>query len=70
LDVRATARALDLDFVSIEWERYDLVIPKQFYESELLEPPLALIRSESFRQVVAQLEGYDPSPMGQIAAEV
>jgi len=31
---------------------------------------LALIRGEAFRQVVAQLEGYDPSPMGQIVAEV
>ena len=44
--------------------------PKQFCESELLETLLALIRDESFRQVVAQLDGYDPSPMGQIAAEV
>jgi putative molybdopterin biosynthesis protein len=57
LGVRAAARALDLDFVSIEGERYDLVIPKQFFESELLEPLLAVIRGESFRQVVAQLEG-------------
>jgi len=66
----AAARALDLDFVSIEWERYDLVIPKQFCESELLETLLALIRDESFRQVVAQLDGYDPSPMGLSAAVV
>ena len=66
----ARARALDLDFVSIEWERYDLVIPKVFYDSELLRPLLELIRGESFRQVVTQLEGYDPSPMGQIVAEV
>jgi putative molybdopterin biosynthesis protein len=70
LGVRAAARALALDFVSIEWERYDLVIPKQHYESELLRPLLELIRGESFRAAVAQLEGYDPSPMGQIAAEV
>jgi putative molybdopterin biosynthesis protein len=66
LGVRAAARALDLDFVSVEWERYDLVIPQQFYESELLQPLLTLIRGESFRKVVAELEGYDSSVMGEV----
>jgi len=66
LGVRAAARALDLDFVSVEWERYDLVIPQQFYESELLQPLLTLIRGESFRKVVAELEGYDSSEMGNV----
>ena len=65
LGVRAAARALQLDFVSVEWERYDLVIPKVYYESELLRPLLELIRGGSFRQAVAELEGYDPSLMGQ-----
>jgi putative molybdopterin biosynthesis protein len=66
LGVRAAARALDLDFVSVEWERYDLVIPQQFYASELLQPLLTLIRGESFRKVVAELEGYDSSEMGNV----
>jgi putative molybdopterin biosynthesis protein len=66
LGVRAAARALDLDFVSVEWERYDLVIPQQFYESELLQPLLTLIRGESFRKVVAELEGYEASEMGSV----
>jgi len=70
LGVRAAARALDLDFVPVEWERYDLVIPKPYYESDLLKPLLDLIRGDSFRQVVAQLEGYDPNPMGQVVTEL
>lgn len=57
LGVRAAARALNLDFVLVEWERYDLVIPKIYYESELLRPLLELIRGEAFKQVVAQLDG-------------
>jgi putative molybdopterin biosynthesis protein len=69
LGVRAAARALDLDFVSVEWERYDLVIPQQFYESDLLQPLLTLIRGESFRKVVAELEGYDASEMGEVVRE-
>jgi putative molybdopterin biosynthesis protein len=69
LGVRAAARALDLDFVSVEWERYDLVIPQQFYESELLQPLLTLIRGGTFRKVVAELEGYDASVMGNVMQE-
>jgi putative molybdopterin biosynthesis protein len=66
LGVRAAARALDLDFVPVEWERYDLVIPQAHYASELLKPLLELIRGETFRLEVAQLPGYDPSPMGTV----
>jgi putative molybdopterin biosynthesis protein len=66
---RARARALDLDFVSIEWECYDLIIPKQFYESELLEPLLALIRGGTFRKVEGELKGYDASGMGEVVLE-
>jgi putative molybdopterin biosynthesis protein len=56
--------------VSVEWERYDLVIPQQFYESELLQPLLTLIRGESFRKIVAELEGYDSSAMGEVVSNV
>jgi len=68
LGVRAAARALDLGFVSVEWERYDLVIPQTYYDSELIKPLLDLIRGEAFRRAVAELPGYDPSPMGTVAA--
>ncbi len=70
LGVRAAARALDLDFVPVEWERYDLVIPQAHYASELLRPLLELLHGDAFRQAVAELPGYDPSPMGTVAATV
>ncbi len=68
LGVRAAARALDLDFVPVEWERYDLVIPQAHYESDLLRPLLDLLHDKSVQQAVAELPGYDPSSMGIIAA--
>jgi putative molybdopterin biosynthesis protein len=68
LGVRAAARALDLDFVSVEWERYDLVIPQAHFESELLKPLLELLQNDAFRKAVRELPGYDPSPMGTLAA--
>jgi putative molybdopterin biosynthesis protein len=70
LGVRAAARALDLDFVPIEWERYDLVIPQAHYDTKLLKPLLDLIQGELFQQAVAELPGYDPSPMGTVAAHI
>lgn len=70
LGIRAAARALDLDFVPIEWERYDLVIPQEHYQSQLLAPVLALLQDTEFERAVDELPGYDPSSMGQVVAEI
>ena len=48
LGILAAARALDLDFVPLDSERYDLVIPAEHYDSELLAPLLEIIRSPEF----------------------
>jgi putative molybdopterin biosynthesis protein len=70
LGIRAAARALDLAFVPLTHERYDLVIPRRHYEEELLQPLLALLHNDAFRNAVAALPGYDVTPMGQVAAEI
>ncbi len=66
LGVRAAARALGLDFVPVGWERYDLVIPREYYESDLLAPLLDLLHDEAFRAAVAALPGYDVGEMGTV----
>jgi len=70
LGILAAARALDLDFVPLMQERYDLVIPRAVYESGLIDPLLALIRGSAFRQQVEALGGYDGRQMGEVVAEV
>ena len=70
LGILAAARALDIGFVPLLKEQYDLVIPRSHYESELLQPLLALIGSEEFRDEVEALGGYDASDMGQVVAEL
>ena len=65
LGIAAAARALKLDFVPLEQERYDLVIPRAHYESDLLRPLLDLIRGPDFRRAVAELPGYDATHMGE-----
>ncbi len=68
LGIRAAARALDLGFVPLAHEQYDLVIPKDQYESGFLNPLLDLLNDEGFRTAVAALPGYDITPMGQTRA--
>lgn len=70
LGIVAAARALDLDFVPLLKERYDLVIPRIYYESPFLEPLLTILQQPSFRAEVEKLGGYDTSLMGQIIARL
>jgi putative molybdopterin biosynthesis protein len=64
LGVRAAANALDLDFIPVEKEEYDLVFRRDFYASGAGQALLAAIRSEEFRQAVTRLGGYDVSQTG------
>ena len=66
LGILAAARALGLDFVPLFQERYDLIIPLEYYESDLLAPVLEVIRSDRFRDAVEALGGYDTSIMGKV----
>jgi putative molybdopterin biosynthesis protein len=69
LGIAAAAQALDLDFIPLFQERYDLVIPKQHAESELLAPLFDLLTDRGFREAVSRLMGYDVSVMGTIILE-
>lgn len=66
LGIRAAAAALDLGFVPLFQERYDLVIPERFYDAHALRPLLDLLHDRPFRDAVASLPGYDIAPMGKI----
>ena len=70
LGILAAARALDLDFVPLDHERYDLVIPATFYESAVLAPLLAIVRDPAFAARVDALGGYATPQMGQVLAEI
>lgn len=63
--IRAAARALELDFVPLAKERYEVVIPRAHYDDALLQPLLELLHDDAFRGAVSELPGYDVSIMGQ-----
>ena len=70
LGILAAARALKLEFVPLLKERYDLVIPREHYDTDLLAPLLGIIRGEEFRREVDALGGYDTSEMGRVLHEL
>ena len=69
LGIAAAAQALDLDFIPLFQERYDLVIPKEHAESELLAPLFELLDGREFREAVSQLKGYHTDVMGKVILE-
>jgi putative molybdopterin biosynthesis protein len=69
LAILASARALNLDFVPLFSEQYQLIIPRSNFESELLAPLLDVIRDPDFHQQVDALGGYDVTDMGRVVWE-
>jgi putative molybdopterin biosynthesis protein len=66
LGIAAAAQALDLDFLELFQERYDLIIPEAHYNNPLLAPMLELLENAAFRAGVGKLPGYDVTDMGKI----
>jgi putative molybdopterin biosynthesis protein len=70
LAIAAVTHALDLEFIPLFEERYDLIIPKEFSSNSLLAPLFEVIEDTNFRKLVASLPGYDIAPMGKLIAEL
>ncbi|MCB0014888.1 MAG: molybdopterin biosynthesis protein, partial [Anaerolineales bacterium] len=70
LGIAAAAQALELDFVPLFAERYDLVIPVDVLATGLLDPLMELLHEHDFRQAVLQLPGYDIAQMGVEVATI
>ena len=70
MGVFSAAKAVGLDFVPLRKERYDLVMPREVHESDLLRTMLELLHDDGFRSQVEELGGYDVSSMGEIIANV
>jgi putative molybdopterin biosynthesis protein len=70
LAILASARALNLDFIPVAKERYDLAIPREFFETEMLQHLINIIKKDAeFREMVVGLGGYDISDMGKVMYE-
>ncbi len=70
MGIYAAAKALGLDFIPVEQEQYDLIIPTTMLNLEAFKTVLDTIRSEPFRVRVRSMGGYDPSNSGEPWMEV
>jgi putative molybdopterin biosynthesis protein len=66
LGIYAAAAALDLDFIPVVTEQYDLVIPSAYFESENIRLLLETINSAEFKSRVEALGGYNTQKTGEI----
>ncbi|WP_038057413.1 molybdopterin biosynthesis protein [Thermodesulfobacterium hydrogeniphilum] len=70
LGIYAAAKALGLDFIPLTEERYDILIPKEFLDLEIIKAFLDIIRNDNdFRNMVIKLGGYDIRDMGKVVYE-
>ena len=68
LGIEAASYALKLDFLPLFTERFDLLIPEEFFSSELLQPLLELLDDPRFKDAVSERPGYDVTQMGNVVA--
>lgn len=66
LGILSAAKAFGLDFVPVAEERYDLLMTKQFYESEGGQVLRSVMASDSFKQQVESLGGYSCRDTGRL----
>ncbi len=67
LAIYSSAKALGLDFIPVANERYDIAIPSQYIETDMIQILLKLIRVDNeFRETVLSLGGYDIKDMGKV----
>ncbi|MGE4272374.1 MAG: substrate-binding domain-containing protein [Desulfitobacterium sp.] len=67
---KAAMQVSSLDFVPLHKERYDMVILMEDLVKPHFQALLSILNSDSFRNEVAGIGGYDISEMGKIMGEV
>ena len=66
LGIHAVAGLLDLDFVPLRWERYDLMIFKERFFDANVQKFLGLLHNQEFFELAESLQGYDVRLSGRM----
>ena len=60
------ATLLDLDFIPLTWERFDLLIPKDRFFGKSVQLFLELLHGSEFHALADHLDGYDLAMSGKM----
>jgi excisionase family DNA binding protein len=64
--IRAVAGLLDLDFMPLRWERYDLLIARERFFEKGIQDFIGLLHDKAFKDLAASFAGYDVSLCGKM----
>ncbi len=65
--IRAVAGLLDLDFIPLRWERFDLMISKERFFDEGIQKFLGILQGRTFQKMAAnEYVGYDVDSSGKM----
>lgn len=64
--IRAVAGVMDLDFIPLRWERFDLLVRKDRFFEQGVQLFLGLLHEKTYRDLTADLAGYDLSICGKM----
>ena len=66
LGIKAAATALDLDFIPLMKECYDIILPVELLTDKRIEIIISAIKSQGFKNRVKKLGGYSTENSGEV----
>lgn len=64
--IRPVASLLGLDFIPLRWERFDLLVAKEFFFEQGVQNFQGLLHESAFKKLAKSLDGYDISDSGKM----
>jgi excisionase family DNA binding protein len=66
MGIEAVAGTLDLGFLPLRWERFDLLVSKDVFFEKAIQAFFGLLQSEPFKETGRAIKGYDLTMAGKI----
>lgn len=64
--IEAVADALNLGFLPLRWERFDLLVSREVFFEQAIQTFFGLLHSESFKEAGRSIKGYDLNLAGKV----
>ena len=64
--IETVAASLDLGFMPLRWERFDLLVSKEVFFEKSIQAFFGMLQSETFKEMGRSIKGYDLTMAGKI----
>lgn len=64
--IRAVAGMLELDFIPLRWERFDLLISRESFFEQGIQKFVGILHDNEFVELAKSFDGYDISMRGKM----